>query len=98
MLTVEGSFASYLETVFAGIPIGPAQISELKKAYYGGAAWVFLVMDTWSRTTSPRAFNARVEALKTELMDFAGQLPPSKGGPTDEPVAESKIILPPNLH
>lgn len=99
LTTLEGSFLDYLETMFAGVPIGPQQVLEIKKAYYGAVGWHVVMLESAHKQWTQKQFNAWMEARNLELMNFAMSLGPNKAGQTDEEVAQSSpIILPPNMH
>lgn len=99
MRTVEGSFQEYLNTVFKGIPIGPLQVHELRKAYFGAVLWHKISVENNARNLNPRQFHEWATAIHTEVLEYSKSLTANQPGETQEEVAQSSpIILPPNIH
>lgn len=92
--TVEGAFQAYMDTMFKGVLIGPAQHNELKKAFFGAVLWLLELQRTViADIENEDEAVAALEKLRAETILFGHRLPDNgKGGPTNEPL----IIVPPH--
>lgn len=95
ILTVNGAFEAYLNTVFKGVPIGEVQKLELKKAFYGAVHWLLEVQKEYvSLIESEDEAVAFLERILAETVQFGKGLPDNgPGGMTEEPL----IVVPPHI-
>jgi hypothetical protein len=93
IFNIDHAFNLYIAQVFRGIPIGPEQIKELKKAWFGSAAWILhLQLGVVSQLPEDEG-EAVMEGFFSQLRSFAADLPDNgQGGMTDEPVSTSVVI------
>lgn len=79
MKTIEQEWQEFVDTIFRGIDISDVQRSEMKNAFYGGAA--MMLTQLLELSTAPReAALSHIQSLREESLRFAaGKL--GEGGP-----------------
>jgi hypothetical protein len=85
-------FNDYVQTAFAGIPIGEVQLNEMRKAYFAGCHAVLSISAAIGGDEISEDVGVQVlDSMHREVRAFAASLPNNgKGGPTDEEVATSR--------